>query len=86
MKLKNLISESEIKEARVIDTKAMATKMVDLVFGNVGTEATPMYQDGKGVNKFREELIFQIAGAIKGVIRKHGRQDYFTGYTKNVWK
>lgn len=84
MKLKNLISESNIKEAKVINTKYMATKMVDLVFGNVGTEATPMYKDGEGTNQFREELISEIENAIKKVINNN--RNYFTGDTKNVWK
>lgn len=84
MQLKKLLTESNIKEAKVINTKDMATKMVDLVFGNVGTEAMPMYKNGKIDNPFRNELIEKIKDAIDAVIKNN--KNYFTGDTKNVWK
>lgn len=77
--IKNVVKEeidSQLNEARLIYLKQLAKDIVNQYFPVTGGVGPTMYTDGKQQNRFRAELEMQIAGAIKGVIRRHNRGQY----------
>lgn len=89
MKTKTKITEQQLKmmineeirrqlmaEARVIDIKQIAHEIVNEFFPVTGGIDTTEFRNGQQLNRFRREMEEQIAGAIKGVIRRHNRGQY----------
>lgn len=93
MKLQKLIQEeinAQLSEARVLDLKRIAKEIVDRYFPTSspggGGMGPSIQSKGKQENRFRAEMEQQIAGAMKGVIRRHNRGQFYIGDPSKIFQ
>lgn len=79
------LNEATLEEAIVVDLKQIARNMVRDYFSTSGPMGPTIRNAGKELNRFRAEMEQQIAGAMKGVIRRWGRGNFFTGDPSKIW-